>query len=236
MTYPFTPEIVGWAQTAEKVYQIPSSLNLSAAFVESALGKYTPPNSNNWHGQKAVSGSIATTREQRPDGSWRTIESAFAVYPTPAASFMAYAHLLGLGEPYRAAVATFLKSARDALDVQALTEEIAVHYASALSYSKTLIEVQKTYNLYTYDLKPPPLAATPKETPMPFTFASLFGLLANAPSAITALQTGITDIESLLQAPAVKDLEAVIGGLFTHTTTAGAAAILEPKTATPGKA
>jgi hypothetical protein len=67
-----------------------------------------------------------------------------------------------------------------------------------------------------------------------FSFSSLLSLLANAPTVIAAAQTGITDIESLLQQPAVQDLEQLFASLFTTTTTPGAAAVVEPISPTPG--
>jgi hypothetical protein len=54
-----------------------------------------------------------------------------------------------------------------------------------------------------------------------FSFATLFSLLSAAPGVIS-------DVEALLQDPAVKSLEQLIAENFTHTTTPGAAAVLEP--------
>jgi hypothetical protein len=221
---PFTPEIVGWAQAGQRVFQIPASLNLAAGFVESSLGKATPPGSNNWHGIKATAGSVAQTREQRADGSWYTITSAFAIFGTPAASFMAYAKLLGTGEPYLAAVKTYLASERGVADVRMLATSIAIRYATAIAYGRALISVMDEHNLYVYDKLPaimpapkPAAPAQPKATTM-FSFASLFSLIP----------TAVADIEAVLANPIVQQLEQLIAANFSHVTTPGSAAILEP--------
>lgn len=159
---PFTATIVGWAQAAQRVYQIPSSLILSAAKVESNLGAATPPNSNNWFGIKASNGVVSSTREQTVNGTDYTINAAFAVYSSPAVGFMAYARLLGLASPYHDMVTTFLKSARGPADVQVLSNSLTGVYATQKNppYGSVLIAVQEQYNLYRYDTLPP-VAANP---------------------------------------------------------------------------
>ena len=54
-----------------------------------------------------------------------------------------------------------------------------------------------------------------------FNFASLFSLLRSVPAVITEFETLASD-------PVVQNLEALIAKNFTHTTTAGAAVVLEP--------
>ena len=54
-----------------------------------------------------------------------------------------------------------------------------------------------------------------------FSFSAIFALLTEAPQVIA-------DLEALAAAPAVRDLEAKLAQSFTHTTTPGAAAIIEP--------
>lgn len=158
-TNPFTPEIISWALAAQKVYQIPASLNLSAAKLESNLGASTPPGTNNWHGVKDPHNTnVTSTREQRPDGSWYTIEAGFKVFTTPAESFMYYGRLLGLGAPYHDMVTTFLRSPRAPADVAALSRALTGVYASAKNYGDVLVQIQQSFNLYQYDHV---LAATP---------------------------------------------------------------------------
>ncbi|MDR3572256.1 MAG: glucosaminidase domain-containing protein [Anaerolineaceae bacterium] len=241
MTNPFTAEIVSWAQAAEKVYQIPASLNLSAAKVESNLGAATPPGSNNWHGIKDPKGVATSTNEQTAGGVVYTIQAGFMIFKSPADSFMYYGHLLGLYKPYHDMVTTFLKSPRAPTDVQALSNSLTGVYATAIKYGEALIAAQKQYNLYQYDTlaapqpsQPPvPVPAQPKAPPVPglpnwwttpmFSFSTLFGLLTQAPAVIS-------DIEELMANPQVQALEQILASLFSATTTPGAAAVIEPIT------
>jgi len=243
MENPFTAEIVGWAQAGEKVYQIPASLNLAAAKVESNLGAETPPGSNNWHGIKDPKGVVASTNEQTAGGVVYTIRAGFMMFKSPADSFMYYGHLLGLYEPYHDMVTTFLKSTRGPADVRALANSLTGVYATAVKYGAALITVMDQYNLYQYDvLAAPqpsqpsvPVPAQPKAPPVPglpnwwtvpmFSFANIFGLLTQAPAIVS-------DIEALLANQQVQQLESIIASMFTATTTPGAAVVIEPA-ATP---
>lgn len=239
MSDPFTPEIVKWAQDAQLVYQIPSSLNCSVGLLESNLGKSIPPASNNWHGIKAIHGNAVPTREQRPDGTWYEIESPFQVFKSPADSFMAYARLLGTGLPYNAAVVKYLASPRTPLDVVNLTMAIAVKYATALKYSTALVRVQQDYNLYRFDKLPVPLlapspspAVPARQGPPDMNFISIFtGLLTNLPAEIQIVETGVADLQQLATNPAVTDFLNLFENLFhISPPTAGSAAVIEPKT------
>lgn len=238
------PKIISWAQAAQARWQVPASLNLSAAILESDLGKATPPDSNNWHGIKSAGGTVTSTKEQTAGGVWYTIKAGFHVFATPADSFMYYGWLIANYPPYHRAMQMFLASRRLPADVQDLTSAVGHVYATALAYGTDLVLIQRQQKLYQYDTLPVPAPASPpvvsgeaplKDTSM-FSFSSLFALLAQAPTVISAVESGITDLETLIQQPAVKDLEALIQGLFTHVTTPGAAAIIEPKSATPGVA
>lgn len=247
---PFTPEIVGWAQAAQKKYQIPSSLNLSVAMVESSLGKKTPRGSNNWHGIKAANGVVSSTREETAGGVSYTIQAGFHVFKSPADSFMYFGWLLGLSHFYRGPVTKFLGSSRTPDDVQELTRAVAPIYATAHNYADVNIYVQKQNDLYKFDAlaaapvaqpAPAPVAPAPtQETSNMFSFSSLFSILTNAPTvlnaAVTVGEEAITDVEALLKTPGILALEAFINSNFTHVSTPGAASILEPKSTTPGKA
>lgn len=169
---PFTDEIIGWAQDAERVMHIPASLNLSAAKVESNLGRSTPPGSNNWHGFKDPHGVESATREETAAGVSYTIDAGFMVFKTPADSFRHYGNLLGLGRRYHDMVTRFLKSPRQPADVQALSKSLTGVYASARNYGSALILAQHLYGLYQFDnpngapmVDPVPPAATPPVPP-----------------------------------------------------------------------
>jgi hypothetical protein len=156
---PFTPEIVSWATAAQAVYQIPASLNLSAAKLESNLGRSTPPGTNNWHGIKDPHNTSTTsTKEQQADGSWYTIAAGFKVFASPADSFMYYGRLLGLAAPYHDMVTKFLASPRGPTDVAALSHALTGVYATAHAYGDSLVAIQQEYNLYQFDT---PAAAAP---------------------------------------------------------------------------
>jgi flagellum-specific peptidoglycan hydrolase FlgJ len=194
---PFTPQIVGWAQAAQRVYQIPASLSLSAAMVESTLGLHTPPNSNNWFGIKSSSGVSSRTREQTASGANYIIDSDFAVYPSAAAGFMAYGKLLGLGSPYHNMVTKFLQSARAPADVQTLTNSLTGVYASEEDppYGSVLIGVQKQYNLYQYDAlttpvpapAPAPITPIPAPAPTPTPVVPVYSVAMKWSAAVIAV-------------------------------------------------
>ena len=234
---PFTDEIIGWAQAAQRVYQIPSSLSLSAAKVESNLGEATPPNSNNWFGIKGT-GSTAQTREESTSGQSYEITVGFKSFATPADGFMYYGRLLGLAQPYHDMVTTFLKSARDAAAVQALSNALTGVYATAHNYGEALIAVQKQYNLYQYDqlpaIVPPAKPAAPTPAPAPVaaqpqgqfdmgSFLTILSMLASdIPEAISVIQ-------NLSSNPLIAELESLIGSHFVVTATpTGTTAIIEP--------
>ena len=167
-----TPEVVGWAQASQAKWQIPASLILSAAAVESNFGKATPPNTNNWFGIKAAHGVMAPTGEQTPGGVRYTIEAGFMVFKTPADGFMYYGELLGTHAPYRAMVTTLLRSPRKPVDVQILSHALTGVYATALDYGAALIAAQQKYYLYQYDEETPltdtaSLSPSPTAAPLP---------------------------------------------------------------------
>lgn len=194
-----TSDIISWAQAGERVYQIPAALNIAAAIIESALGVHTPPGTNNWHGIKSASGNVASTREQNPDGSWYTIQAGFKVFPDPAASFMGYAKLLGLGSPYHDAVTAYLATPRAPADVEALTRAIAARYATALSYATALIAAEEKDKLFPYDQLPsaavpaqPPVGATPVTTPAPTATPATAAAPSPTPAAVPAAAPPVT--------------------------------------------
>ena len=221
------------------------SVTLAQWIIESAWGTVVS-GANNYFGIKATAAQIhdghATARwtHETRGGQYIKTVQYFADYPDAEACFQAHARLLATSPIYKEAQNAVTADAYAmALDQDGYATGIPGH-----PYGETLIAVMKENKLYAYDETPAPApsaAASPAplaqpEAPPMFSFASLFALLANAPTVISAAETGIADVQTLLQTPAVKDLEALIGGLFEHTTTAGAASILEPKTATPGKA
>ena len=242
---PFTDEIVSWAKAAERTYQIPASLNLSAAMLESALGKSTPPHTNNWHGIKDAHNPEATaTEEQAADGSWYTIEAGFKVFPTPADSFMYYGHLLGLAKPYHDMVTTFLRSPRGAADVQKLSHALTGVYASAHTYGDQLVNIQKQFNLYQYDAPtqqaslaptpPAPIAppAQPASVPATPNLDALMNFLPVLLSLASDIPQIAQEIETMAQNPAVLQFIQLIES-FMHVSppTAGNATLLEVKAA-----
>ena len=248
---PFTPEIVGWAQAAEGVYQIPSSLSLSAAMLESSLGAHTPPGTNNWFGIKDPGAAGVATKEQAPDGTWYEIKAGFKAFATPAEGFLYYGRLLGLGVPYHDMVTSFLKSPRGPADVAALSHALTGVYASAHEYGVELVKIQEQYNLYQFDLKgakpvtdsastaitpttapvivaPPPAAPSVKQTAL--NVGDALNLLLELADA--AAEAGVSSALALLPGP----LKA-ISMFFAPTVIQGYihSAFLQLETATQGK-
>jgi hypothetical protein len=186
------PEIIGYAQATQRKWQIPSSLILSAAIIESDLGKKVPSGSNNWFGIKALHGQSqreAVTGEQTPAGDKFTIVAGFRVFPSIQAGFDAYGELLGLGNPYHDMVTKYLQSNRTPADVQALTNSLTGVYATAKDYGSALINVQKADNLYQYDIEKanPTSNASPAVATMPAPSAQ-----APAPGPVPTVSSSVT--------------------------------------------
>lgn len=218
------------------------SIQAAQGILESA--NWTEPSGkHNFWGVTATEEQIAageaTSRPSHEtiNGKYVPKDRWFVNYPSVEAAALAHAKLLT--EPWyidcqRAATPD---AYADALQKDGYATGIPGH-----SYAQALKDLMKQDNLYALDSAPAPPVPSPAPSTAPakepdmFSFANIFALLANAPTAISAVETGIGDVQTLLQEPAVKDLEALIGSLFSHTTTAGAASILEPKTQTPGKA
>jgi hypothetical protein len=158
MTNEITPEIIGWAQAAERRYGVPAAMNIATAIWESQLGGRTPPGSNNWHGIKGL-GPPTDTREQTAGGVWYTIKAGFHMFDSPADSFMYYAWLISTGAPYAAAWKQWLASPKKNADVETLTRAISARYASSLLYARDLVSVEEQDQLFGYDKLPAPAPA-----------------------------------------------------------------------------
>jgi flagellum-specific peptidoglycan hydrolase FlgJ len=141
-----TPEIISWAQQGV----VPAALKIAAAMEESGLGAHTPPGSNNWFGIKG-DGPATPTREETAAGHWYTIESGFKVFSSPQAGFAYYDWLISHGRPYAAAWQQWLASPKTPADVETLTRNISIRYATALSYAKALVSLEVEDKLFNYD-------------------------------------------------------------------------------------
>lgn len=203
---PITDEMVGWAQAAQRVYQIPSSLNLAAAGVESSFGKATPPGSNNWHGMKALPGEAqvsTSTGEQAASGAMYTIVAGFKAFSSPAGSFLEYGRLLGLGSPYHKMVTAFLNSPRAIGDVKTLANALQGVYATSHTYGAALCAMIDQYNLGQYDALPGaapaplhPIPAPPAPAPAA---PALSAAATKAVLVFLASARSLSDITALLQ-------------------------------------
>jgi hypothetical protein len=141
-----TPEIIGWAKQGV----VPAALKIAAGMIESGLGQHIPPNSNNWFGIKG-DGPLTPTREETAAGHWYTIRSGFKMFASPAAGFAYYDWLISHGAPYAQAWKVWLASDKSPTAVERLTKDIAIRYASALSYATALIAAEETNKLFQYD-------------------------------------------------------------------------------------
>lgn len=141
------------AQAAHKAFYPKgpfTSVTLAQFGVESAWGRY-PSGKNNYFGIKATQAQIARgqatarwTREERSDGTPYSIVAYFADYASLADGFTAHAALL---------VQPWYKDCIAATTVEEYCRALQVdHYATAINYAATLINVIDSMNLKQYDI------------------------------------------------------------------------------------
>jgi flagellum-specific peptidoglycan hydrolase FlgJ len=145
-----------WIAAAQFVHHAlyprgPFASNQLAQFgVESGWGAHQS-GVNNYFGIKATKAQILSgnvtmrkTWEQRTDGSWYPIEAYFANYADLNDGFMAHGELLCQPWYPDCIAATTPEDYCRALQKD--------HYATALNYAETLIEIINSFELKQYDL------------------------------------------------------------------------------------
>jgi len=145
----FPGAIIAGAMQAERTYGVPASVSLAQWALESGYGKSMPPGSNNPFGMKARKGETgptvtAPTREQRPDGSWYTINAPFRVFTSMGEAFEEHAKLVGTAPIYAPARAKLP-------DVDAYVDALGPIYATAKDYAQIIKSIMRTNNLYQYN-------------------------------------------------------------------------------------
>jgi hypothetical protein len=143
------------AQNAQEVYQVPASVTIAQAILESGWGTSTlASNDNNFFGIKCTDanspGSIAVachaypTTECTPD--CHTENAYFRVYRSKDDSFADHGNLLRNSGIYDSAFAHIE-------DPNGFVTEIANDgYATDPNYAKSVVSLMQSYNLYAYDI------------------------------------------------------------------------------------
>lgn len=145
----FPMDLIEGARAAERTYGVPASVSLAQWALESGWGKSMPPGSNNPFGMKArknETGPTVTvsTKEQRADGSWYTINAPFRKFASMAEAFEEHAKLVGTAPVYAPARAKLP-------NVDAFVDTLGPIYATAHNYASLLKQIMRKYNLYQYD-------------------------------------------------------------------------------------
>ena len=149
----FIASSVGPAQSTNDTYDVPISVTIAQAALESGWGGSTlSENDRNYFGFKCVSatdpGPIATgchnypTTECTP--TCHTENAYFRVYASRTDSYRDYGRLLTTSSAYSAAL-PFRH------DPDAFIEHVAVHYATDPDYAAKVKSIMQAHDLYQYD-------------------------------------------------------------------------------------
>lgn len=173
----FIKSSVPAAQASQKDWNVPASVTLAQAILESGWGRSglsLPPN-NNYFGIKCTSikspyqkGCVNMRTSEYYDGAYVKITDGFRTYASKEESFKDHARFLASLPRYR-------KAFDYPNDPRQFIREVAKGgYATTPDYADSLIEVMDRYNLYQYDKLPvkpespkpePSKSTTPKPTP-----------------------------------------------------------------------
>jgi flagellum-specific peptidoglycan hydrolase FlgJ len=145
-----SPLVIAAARTAQRKWNIPSSVQIAQYGLEGGWGQHIPPNSNNPFGIKALPGqpSVSVPTREFVAGRYITINAAFAAFPSLTEAFDAHARLLAVGAPY-AHARTLLP------DVFKFVDALTGVYATDPNYGAELTTIIKGDNLTQYDVLPP---------------------------------------------------------------------------------
>jgi flagellum-specific peptidoglycan hydrolase FlgJ len=160
----FLANAVPAALATEKQYDVPASITLAQAILESGWGQTAlAKQANNFFGIKAIhftdpESYIEFPTKEFVDGRAVTELAKFARYPSPAESFAAHAQLLSLAERYKPAMAV-------AHDPEAFAMQLQeCGYSTNPGYAVALMQLVTEFDLTQYDAQPePPPAAQPTE-------------------------------------------------------------------------
>lgn len=140
-------DVIDAAQAADKEYEVPASVTIAQAILETGWFKSFPPGSNNYFGIKAVAGqpSVMTTTHEYVNGRYITIQAPFAKYDTLTDCFMAHGKLIADDPRYAPCF--------QAGDPEGFAEELqACGYATDPTYGKQLTELMGEHMLDQYDV------------------------------------------------------------------------------------
>jgi len=152
------------AQAGMKLYDVPASVTIAQAILESGIGVSTLTRvDHSLFGMKCFGnpGPVAVgcrdyaTHECNPNGHCYATHASFRAYRSEADSYTDHGLMLSTLSRYDPAFSYTFQPDKFA---QALQKG---GYATSKSYAKNLIALMKKYNLYRYDLKPPKPTLTP---------------------------------------------------------------------------
>lgn len=150
--YKFLEAIGPGAKRIQAVYDVPASIIMAQAALESDFGNSElGAKHHNLFGVKASPGmdQVTLTTKEFVDGEWITIHANFREYPDWTASMIDHAQLIRRGttdQPNRYAQVNTSGTYKDA--AKGL---LAGGYATDPKYADKLIAVIETYSLETYD-------------------------------------------------------------------------------------
>lgn len=174
----FISKIVSAAQDDQALSQVPASVTMGQAILESGWGRSKlSATYNNYFGIKCTSTAspyqsgcvtMTTTEYYGTPATPKTEKASFRAYSNALNSFKDHSRLLTTASRYAKAFAYTTNAD------QFIREVAKAGYATDPTYASTVISIMKTYNLYQYDLTP----AEPKITATASQKSSFFSNLA----------------------------------------------------------
>ncbi|WP_051209093.1 glucosaminidase domain-containing protein [Propionicicella superfundia] len=176
----FISKITAAAQENQALSEVPASVTMGQAILESGWGRSNlAAKYNNYFGIKCTSTkspyqsgcvTLTTTEYYGTPATPRTEKASFRTYSSVLNSFADHSRLLTTASRYSKAFAYTTNPD------QFIREVAKAGYATDPTYASTVISIMKTYNLYQYNLTP----AEPKVTATAAQKSSFFSSLSSA--------------------------------------------------------
>ena len=179
----FISQVAPGAIAAARKYGVPASVTIAQAIDESGWGQSTlATRDHNLFGIKGTgpAGSVSLATQEYQNGQLVASTSSFRVYNNTAESIDDHGKLLATSGYYRTSMA-------DRQSPNAFAQALTGVYATDPSYGTKLISLMRQYDLYRYDVAPPPAKAAPTAPAATSPAgASIPGLPVSAPIAPTS--------------------------------------------------
>jgi peptidoglycan hydrolase-like protein with peptidoglycan-binding domain len=158
----YLQKIAPAAQQSDRQTNVPASASMAQNTVESNWGAASIKSANNYFGIKGTgpAGSVTATTQEFIHGQWITVKARFRAYASMEECFADHARLLSTSPVYSEA----MKVADDPKAFARALQQAG--YATAPNYARALIARMDAFNLYRFDVPPPPPTFRERQTMM----------------------------------------------------------------------